>query len=356
MGENVCCVTGGAGFIGCAISGKLVDIFDRVVVVDNFHPQVHQTKTRPRALHPKVELIEGDVTDKLVWESVLSQTKFDTIVHLAAETGTGQSLTEGSRHAHTNVSGTTIMLDALHAADCIPSQIVLTSSRAVYGEGRWRVAADGTVVYPGQRSRDQLADGRWDFSGMTVEPASASTTNPNPVSIYGATKLAQEHIIKAWAQSFGTKAKILRLQNVFGPGQALQNSYTGIVALFCRMARKKKALPLYEDGQMLRDFILIDDVAEAIVETVASSDDLPTMDIGTGKALTIAQIAEAIAEFYGAPQPYVSGQFRYGDVRHAMCDASSAQQHLSWSARHDFRDGLGRLAAWIDELNIEVRD
>lgn len=349
IGET-CLVTGGAGFIGCAISRQLCDRFENVVIVDSLHPQIHPTPNRPDRLDSRAALVVGDVTDRKVWDSLLASIKLDTVFHLAAETGTGQSLTESARHTHVNVTGTAVMLDALAGNSSIPRRIVLTSSRAVYGEGQWRREKDGRILNPGQRSREQLAARQWDFPGLSPLPSEAAGTSPAPVSVYGATKLAQEHILQAWGSSFGCDVKILRLQNVYGPGQSLANPYTGIVSLFCTLARNGESIPLYEDGLMLRDFILIDDVADALMAALDLEEetDVP-FDIGTGASTTIADVAGAIARHYKAPDPKVCAKYRFGDVRHASCDVSRSGEHLGWRAAHGVSEGIERLAAWIDK-------
>ena len=156
------------------------------------------------------------------------------------------------------------MLDAFVRHGCIPGRVVLTSSRAVYGEGAWR-DTNGRVVYPGQRSRAMLEAKQWDFPGLTPVPSDATRTEPRPASIYGATKLTQELVLRAWALSFGVEIGLLRLQNVYGPGQSLSNPYTGIVSLFARLAKAKETIPVYEDGAIIRDFVFIDDVVQAVL-------------------------------------------------------------------------------------------
>ena len=184
-------------------------------------------------------------------------------MHLAAETGTAQSLTESSRHSLVNVVGTTRMLDAFGASGRRPGHVVLTSSRAVYGEGTW-LRSDGTSYRPGQRTHEQLARGQWDFPDSVPVPSRADRTEPAPSSVYGATKLAQEHILAAWAGAHDVRLSTLRLQNVYGPGQSLTNPYTGIVSLFSRLARDGASIPLYEDGEITRDFVYILDVVSAL--------------------------------------------------------------------------------------------
>ncbi|GAB5099237.1 NAD-dependent epimerase/dehydratase family protein [Caballeronia sp. HLA56] len=347
---QTCLVTGGAGFIGCAISPLLVKSFDRVIALDNMHPQIHVTPDRPAKLHPDVEFVVGDVTERDTWDKLLPNVKPDVVIHLAAETGTGQSLTEGTRHAMVNVVGTTQMLDAFVRHEAIPKRVVLTSSRAVYGEGAWQDAS-GMVSYPGQRTAEQLEKGVWDFPGLKCLPFEATRTEPRPTSIYGATKLTQEQVLSAWVKSFGVELGLLRLQNVYGPGQSLTNPYTGIVSLFAQLARSGKVIPLYEDGEIVRDFVFIDDVASA-VHTIATVNPLPSStayDIGSGEATTIRQLSELIRNIYQAPEPVVNGKFRNGDVRAASGDITRSRAELKWEPQWSVERGVTTLCKWIDE-------
>jgi dTDP-L-rhamnose 4-epimerase len=271
------------------------------------------------------------------------------VIHLAAETGTGQSLTESTSHTQANVVGTSRMMDALRNASALPRRIVLSSSRAVYGEGAWK-RPNGEVFYPQQRTLASLGAGEWDFEDAVPLPMDARTVRPRPVSIYGVTKATQEELLRVWATSCGVEVATLRLQNVYGPGQSLTNPYTGIMSLFCRMARRGQSIPLYEDGEVRRDFVLIDDVAAALVAAACAPSVAPEpLDIGSGRYETIGTAAALIAEYYGAPAPHVTGQFREGDVRHAWANTEAAQAHLPWQPRFDLRTGIGRLADWIEQ-------
>ncbi len=346
MAHGTCIVTGGAGFIGCALSPALAGHFDHVIAVDNLHPQVHERHVRPAALHPGVTWVDGDICNPVVWDGVLATTKPNAIIHLAAETGTGQSLTAATRHAECNTVGTAVMLDALARHRVVPERILTSSSRAVYGEGGW--TGQSGITYPGPRTRSQLADAAWDFPALSCLPSSAQTTRPVPVSIYGATKLSQEHMIAVWAAAFGSEAITLRLQNVYGPGQAMRNAYTGIVVLFCQLARAGRSIPLYEDGAMLRDFVYIDDVAAAFIAALKRPAAPHALDIGTGQSTTVAGMAGQIAGYYGAPPPHVTGTYRFGDVRHAVSNISAARNLLRWAPKTTLADGLPRLAEWVD--------
>jgi len=341
-------VTGGAGFIGCALAARIAPGSGRYVVVDNLHPQVHARRERPDGLHSAAELVVADVTDAATWDALLETTRPDVVIHLAAETGTGQSLTEATRHALVNVVGTTQMLDGFVRAGHRPSHLVLTSSRAVYGEGVWR-GSDGHVFYPGARSHEQLEKAQWDFTGATPLPARAAHTTPAPTSVYGATKLTQEHILSSWSDAMDCALSVLRLQNVYGPGQSLTNSYTGIVALFSRLAKAGEIIPLYEDGDVTRDFVFISDVADALTAAVAAPPARHRLlDVGSGAVTTIEDMAASVAKLYGAPAPKVNGKFRDGDVRHAMCDITDTLAELDWKPQFDLDAGLAALCTWID--------
>lgn len=345
-------VTGGAGFIGCAVSDILAPVAARFVVLDRLHPQVHPNASRPSRLHPAAELVVGDVTDRSVWAGVLDSVRPNLVIHLAAETGTAQSLTEASRHASVNVVGTTRMLDAFSSSGMLPDRIVLCSSRAIYGEGRWR-RSDGTEFYPGQRSHEQLEAGQWDFPDATPLPSEAATTEPRPTSVYGATKLAQEHVLTTWCLALGVEPAVLRLQNVYGPGQSLTNSYTGIVALFSQLAIQRRAIPVYEDGQITRDFVYIDDVAQAVAAAVSAPEPpISPLDVGSGRETTILELAQLLAQMHGAPAPEINGRYRDGDVRYAACRIVRSGDVLGWEPKWELEDGLGSLQNWIQAASL----
>ena len=347
MQQRTCLVTGGAGFIGSEFLRQAAEGYERVIVVDSLLPQVH---AEPPVLPEGVVLIVGDVADAATWPAVVDEIRSSSsldVLHLAAETGTGQSLTEPSRHSLANVVGTTRLTEALDAAQVHPAHVVLASSRAVYGEGAWSFGGD--IVYPGQRGAAQLARREWDFPGAEPVAMRADRVAPHPVSAYGATKLAQEHLLTAWAVAHEVPLTVLRLQNVYGPGQSLTNSYTGILPLFCRMARDGRAIPLYEDGLVRRDFVHVSDVVSAMRAAFASEHtEVQTLDVGSGRYQTVHEVAAHIARTYGAPEPVVTGEFRHGDVRHAWADTQVTEGALDWHARIGVDDGLDELIAWVD--------
>jgi dTDP-L-rhamnose 4-epimerase len=345
-------ITGGAGFIGSALARRLVKAGYDVAVMDVLHPQVHGEGTAID-LPSSVRLFTGDVTHAPDCDAVLRLFQPTQIVHLAAETGTAQSLSEATRHGSVNVVGTTQLLDSLSRASRMPDQIVLASSRAVYGEGAWQYGSE--LFYPQPRSHAQLLAGLWDPQGPMGEPvvplpSRAGRTEPRPTNIYAATKLAQEHILAAWAAARDTKLSVLRLQNVYGPGQSLTNSYTGIVALFARLAREQRTLEVYEDGRIVRDFVYIDDVVDALFAAIEGpAAEIRCLDIGSGIPTTIHELARLTASICDAPEPIVVAKFRDGDVRAAACDIEPAKTQLDWRPRWALENGLLALLDWIDE-------
>lgn len=345
-------ITGGAGFIGSALARRLLEAGYDVAVMDVLHPQVHGGD-RPIELPPSVRLFTGDVTHAPDFDAVLRLFRPMQVVHLAAETGTAQSLSEATRHGSVNVVGTTQLLDALSRSGLVPEQLVLASSRAVYGEGSWQSGSQ--IFYPRPRSHAQLVAGAWDPQGPAGEqavplPSRADRTEPRPTNVYAATKLAQEHLMAAWTSAHDTKLSVLRLQNVYGPGQSLTNSYTGIVALFARLARQGLALEVYEDGRIVRDFVYIDAVVDALFAAVERPATQPRcLDIGSGHATTIHELANKVAAMCDAPAPTVVGKFRDGDVRAASCDIEPAINALDWHPKWTLDDGLRALLDWIGE-------
>ena len=343
-------ITGGAGFIGCRMATSLLDTGDDVDVLDNLHPQVHPTRQVPGELAAGARFLPGDVTALESWPAVLAASQPDTVVHLAAETGTGQSLTEPTRHVSVNALGTAAMIEAMDASSSRPAHIVLASSRAVYGDGAWS-SADGTVFYPGHRTPTRLEAGQWDYDAPDGSPAhpiasAAGVTVPSPTNVYAATKLAQEHILSAWCQARDVRLSILRFQNVFGPGQSVTNSYTGVLTYFARTALDGGVIDVYEDGNIVRDFVFVDDIVSAVAAAIARPADR-LVDIGSGTRTTIGDMAAVVATSSGAPNPKVSGRFRHGDVRAAWCDISRARQDLDYQPAWTLEAGIEAVLDWI---------
>jgi dTDP-L-rhamnose 4-epimerase len=344
-------ISGGAGFIGTRLARRLVGDY-KVVLLDNLHPQVHVNNAWPIDSPAEAEQRLGDVTESAAWDAAIAEHKPDVIVHLAAETGTGQSLTESTRHASVNVTGTARMLDALSNSGHRPDSIVLASSRAVYGEGQFKTAL-GELYYAAPRGEQQLSASKWEPIGPDGEEGvavahNASLVEPRPTNVYAATKLAQEHLLSSWCASMNVPLRILRLQNVYGAGQALENSYTGVLTYFARQAIAGEAINVYEGGGIVRDFVHVDDVVSALTAALAlpAGTAFGLVDIGSGSAGTLLDYASMLAETAGSPTPETSSRYRLGDVRAAYADIVPAQELLGYEPRVSFRDGVIGLLEW----------
>lgn len=349
---KTCIITGGAGFIGTQLSNDIIDRFDCIVIVDSLIPQVHgEVRIAPK-FPTKIHFFRLNICDPGTWDDILSKFTPDVIYHLAAETGTAQSLHEPSNHVRTNVLGLSEMLEGIVRFKCYPKRIILASSRAVYGEGRWENIASKEIFYPKQRSLAQLDNKVWDYSQSKNLPMIFSENIPKPVSIYGMTKYAQEQLLQLWCRANEVDYVILRLQNVYGEGQSLTNSYTGILSLFCRIARTGKSVPVYEDGNMLRDFVYVTDVSAALVKSLDYKNVLERdiiFDIGSGKGITLLNVAEQISKFYKSNSPKVTGDYRIGDVRHAYAECTEAIEFLGWEPEVKIEEGILRLCTWVEE-------
>lgn len=347
-------VTGGAGFIGCALSRIAANTVQRWVAVDTLNPRIHEEQGRPSSLAPAAELVVGDIVDARTWDTVLDGWRPEVVVHLAAETDTGLSLDHPLRFTRVNLDGTAQMMEALRRHDVKPRRIVVASSRAVYGEGMWLDEASGQQQVRTQRTHSELAAGNWDFAGARPLAARASRTPEKTSNVYAVSKLGQEGLLSAWCSAHDIDLSVLRLQNVYGPGQSLINPYTGILALFVRLAAGGETIPVYEDGMMLRDFVHIDDVARAFAAVISSEyveKGITTYDIGTGTPTTVLEVAQAIARELNAPAPTVTGNYREGDVRHAWCDIEDSLANLPWSPQIDWKSGISAYVNWYAERN-----
>ncbi|MDO9279788.1 MAG: SDR family NAD(P)-dependent oxidoreductase [Polaromonas sp.] len=348
-------VTGGAGFIGQRLTRALLGQGARVRVLDSFSPQIHTSEALPVDLAAHVELTKADVRDRDAMRRAL--TGVDTVVHLAAETGTGQSMYEIERYFSVNVQGTATMLDLLQNDDCGKSvaRVVVASSRAVYGEGAYQCAEHG-MVFPEQRSRTSMSQGQFDPVCMHCGSALSLLATPElapfrPMSMYGLTKQVQEQAVLLFAQTRGINGFALRYQNVYGPGQSLKNPYTGILAVFSNLARQNQAIEIYEDGLESRDFVYIDDVVEATVRGINYQGQfVGALNVGSGVATSVLTVAQEIKAFFESESTIgVTGAFRMGDIRHNIADVAQLERVLGFVPGVHFQQGLGKFLGWAAE-------
>lgn len=346
-------ITGGAGFIGREVTRLALDAGHRVRILDNLSPQIHGPDADFRAPQ-QVEFHRGDVTKREDLEGALAG--IDTIIHLAAETGTGQSMYQIEHYYRVNVQGTALLFDLLANEDHDVQNVVLASSRSVYGEGAYLCRAcdpTGKRCFPPPRTPAQLADHIWspvcpDCNGALEPTATGEQDRLAPASIYAATKLAQEELTAVACAALGIAYSILRFQNVFGEGQSLSNPYTGLLSIFSTRIRLGLPLPIFEDGKETRDFIHVEDVATAVLACVERPQRGAILNVGSGEAVAIATVAQMLCSIMGSPiEPHVTGQYRVGDIRHNFADISALQKVTGFRPTIKLQQGLERFCKWV---------
>lgn len=346
-------VTGGSGFIGRRLCRELLETGYNVRALDSLVEQVHRGQTT----HVDgVEFIRGDMRDPDIVRQALQGA--DLVAHLAAEVGVGQSMYAIERYVGANELGTAVLLEAMikHPVE----QIVVASSMSIYGEGAYQTP-DGALVMNARRSADDARAGVWDPAdahGNPLEPIPTPESKPADLaSIYALNKYAQERAVLIFGEAYRVPAVALRLFNVFGPGQALSNPYTGVLANFASRLLNGEPPLIFEDGRQQRDFVHVDDVARAFrlaLETRRARG--LSVNIGSGRAYAIADVARMLADAMGRTvEPEILHKARAGDIRNCFADTTLAADALGFAASVRLEDALGELADWVRQSQAEDR-
>ena len=356
-------ITGGAGFIGSHIALKLIEKGYEVMVLDNLLEQIHGAdpdKTSPLycSIKDKVRFIKADVCDKTALEEGLKDA--DYVIHLAAETGTGQSMYEIKRYVDVNIGGTALLLDILTNTKNRVKRVVVAESRAIYGEGKYHCAKCGDV-YPTERKDEDMAKGDFEChcpkcGGKLTLVATTEDSAIHPSSVYGIGKQVQGQLVHLICKNIGIESVSFRYQNVYGPGQSLTNPYTGILSIFSTRIKNHKEINIFEDGKETRDFVYIDDVADA---TIAGME-VPeangyVFNVGTGVAIDVLTVAQTLCKHYGIEVPLkVSGNYRLGDIRHNYADITLAKNILKFQPKVTFDEGIKRFTDWVNRQELQT--
>ena len=355
-------ITGGAGFIGSRLALKLLSQGYNIVVLDNLSPQVHgdnpkETSPLYRSIREHVDFIKGSVTSRETLLSVLQGV--DAVVHLAAETGTGQSMYDIYNYVNVNIGGSALLLDILANCSHSVKRIVVAESRAVYGEGRYWSPDLQNYVYPQGRLKEDMAKG--DFSvklSNSCHPLQVVATTEDswlrPNSVYGITKQVQGQLLHLVCGNIGVESVSFRYQNVFGPGQSLNNPYTGILSIFSTRIKNGNPICIYEDGLESRDFVYIDDVVDATILGLETKNISGCVfNIGSGVPTTVLTVANTLKKYYGIDVPVeITGNFRQGDIRHNYADITHAQQLLGFCPKWSFDDGIKKFVEWVNTQSV----
>lgn len=355
-------ITGGAGFIGSNVALKLVDNGYRVTVMDSLSPQIHgenPEKTSPlyQSIRGKVNFINGSVTSRADWLRALENQ--NAVIHLAAETGTGQSMYEIEKYVNVNIRGTALLLDILTNNNHRVKRVLVAESRAIYGEGKYHCAKCGEV-YPLERNDEDMARGDFECHcpkcGNNLSlMATTEDSAIHPTSVYGISKQIQGQMVHLVCKAIGIESVSFRYQNVYGPGQSLTNPYTGILSIFSTRIKNRNPINIFEDGKESRDFVYIDDVVDATIKGLEVPEATGhVFNIGTGVATNVLTVAKTLCNKYGIDVPIaVSGNYRLGDIRHNYADISLAREILGFEPEWSFDRGIAQFVKWVNNQEIQ---
>jgi len=354
-------ITGGAGFIGSNLALKLLKKGYQVRVLDSLSPQIHginPEKSSPlyNSIKNKVKFILGDVTDKTVLEKAIQNQ--DAIIHLAAETGTGQSMYEIKKYCDVNIAGTALLLDILANQSHAIQKLIVASSRAIYGEGKYRCSEHG-IVYPEARKDIDMQQGDFECKcPLCKKPIAFLPTDEeskiHPTSVYGITKQNQEQMVLTVCQSLKIPAVAFRYQNVYGPGQSLTNPYTGILSIFSTQIRNNNDINIFEDGKESRDFVYIDDIVDATILGLEKEEaNYEVFNVGADRPIDVLSVAESLRKNYKSDVAInITGNYRIGDIRHNYADLLKIKSKLGFIPEYNFHQGISLFCNWVAQQEV----
>ncbi|MDF2613499.1 MAG: NAD-dependent epimerase/dehydratase family protein [Clostridia bacterium] len=354
-------ITGGAGFIGSNLALKLLDKDYEVVLLDNLSKQIHGENPEEsytyNLIKNKCELIVGDATNFEDWKRALEGV--DIVVHLAAETGTGQSMYEINKYVDINIAGTAKLMEIITNEKNQVKKVVVAASRAVYGEGKFQCNEHG-IIYPVSRKDKDMSQGDFEVKcpicnkNVAMLPTDEDS-KLHPTSVYGHTKQSQEELCMIVGKSINLPVVAFRFQNVYGPGQSLKNPYTGILSIFSTRIKNGNDINIFEDGLETRDFVYIDDVTDAIVLGIESDKaNFESFNVGSGEKIDVLTVANILKGKYESNVNIkVSGKYRLGDIRHNLGDLTKIKTLLGYEPKVRFIDGISKFVDWVEQQNIE---
>jgi dTDP-L-rhamnose 4-epimerase len=334
-----------------------------VTVLDNLSPQIHGDNAEDNSflflkIKNKLTFIKGSVTSKEDW--IMALANQHAIIHLAAETGTGQSMYEIEKYSQVNIGGTALMLELLANQEHQVKKIIIASSRSIYGEGKYWSEEINSFVYPKHRTDDFMENGDFEvkYKGVGTPLQLVGTDEESkihPSSVYGITKQNQEQMVMTVCPTIGIAAVAFRYQNVYGPGQSLSNPYTGILSIFSTLIKNGKDINIFEDGKETRDFVYIDDVVSATILGLEKEEaNGEVFNVGTGEATDVITVANELIKNYKAnTQVKISGNYRLGDIRHNYADLTKITTKLGYIPKFNFEQGIQQFAKWVSTQEIQ---
>jgi dTDP-L-rhamnose 4-epimerase len=356
-------VTGGAGFIGSHTVDLLLEKGHQVSILDSLAPPVHVDGQIPDYVPlGDVEFIQGDVRDRSAWEQTLAGV--DAVFHLAAYQ---DYLPDFGKFFHVNGVGTAMLYEVIVEKQLEVKKVVVASSQATYGEAKYRCTScgqqdgdDGNVRYPPLREEAQLRQGEWDvrcpICGEPMEPQWTDEAVVNPHNQYAMSKYTQEMIALNLGKRYGIPSVAMRYSIVQGPRQSFRNAYSGVLRIFTQRVLNGKAPICYEDGQQLRDYVSVYDVARANLLVLENERaDYQVFNVGGDRKISVLNYAHLITERAGVHiDPQVPGSYRFGDTRHVFSDVSKLKA-LDWEPLVPLEEIVDGYVAWA-QTQSDFRD
>jgi len=346
-------ITGGAGFIGSHTSDLLLERGYEVRILDNLQRRVHP-RGKPSYVPKDAEFTLGDVRRRKDLEKALKGV--DYVFHLAAYQ---DYMLDFSTFFHVNTVSTALLFELIVMNRFSVRKIVLASSQAVYGEGKYQCEKHG-VIYPSSRPLEQLKRGQWELKcpkcGEEIKPLKIDETRVNPHTAYGISKYASEMAAYNLGRKYEIPAVNLRYSIVQGPRNSFYNAYSGICRIFTLRLLRDLAPVVYEDGRQLRDYVYIGDVARANLLVMEKDEaNYQTFNVGGRKATTVLEFAKILADKCGKNiEPGIPGEFRFGDTRHTVSDSSKLQS-LGWEPATPLERIVEEYVEWV-KTQPEIKD
>lgn len=358
-------ITGGAGFIGTEIVRQLDTIGGyEITVLDVLMPQIHGDLVKDSYLFniikDKCNFIKKDIRDLGAVKEAIRENEY--IIHLAAETGTGQSMYKINQYNDVNIMGTSNLFQAISllGKKSHVKKIILSSSRSVYGEGKYECINCG-VIYPEARKRKRMINGDFDVycpncdAKLKILPTTENS-KIKPCSLYAFTKYVQERMLEVMCPAMKVDYTIFRFQNVYGIGQSLKNPYTGILSIFSSLLLENKKINIFENGMESRDFVNVIDVASTVIKAIEhEKSNSEIINVGSGIDTSVIEIANKLKEFYKSSSKItITGDFRVGDIAHNFADIQKSISILDFKQTINLDNGLRKFCNWVLEQNIDT--
>lgn len=355
---NKILITGGAGFIGTEIVKQLYKTGNwKITVLDAMISQIHgedwENSYLYNSIEDKCQFIKKDIRDYKAVEQALSDNEY--IIHLVAETGTGQSMYQINQYNEVNIIGTSNILQSIsnRGSSNKVKKIILSSSRSVYGEGKYMCSKCG-VTYPSSRKKERMLEGDFALYCLNcqnklrlVPTTEDSAITPN--SLYAFTKYTQEKMFETMCPALGVNYTIFRFQNVYGVGQSLKNPYTGILSIFSSLLLEDKPVNIFENGLESRDFINVSDIAKCVITALdTDKSNSEVINLGSGVGTSVLEIVNLLKKIYKSNSLInITGDFRVGDIAHNIADISKAKEILGFKQDITLEEGISEFSNWV---------